>query len=114
MASLLEGGWPAVRERNRRLALAGRSLLAGLGLEPVGPAEMAGSMAAVLLPGTVDTETAVAESRRLGALLYDGHRVQVPVTVLHGSGRLMLRLSAHLHTSLDDLERLAAAVPTLL
>ncbi len=108
VGSLLDGGWAAVRDRNRRLALAGRELLIGHGMEPVGPAEMVGSMAAVVI-GRTDPGAARETANRLSALLYDEHGVQAPVTWRHGADELMLRLSAHLHTSLDDLERLAAA-----
>jgi isopenicillin-N epimerase len=113
LETLVEGGWPAIRERNRRLALAARSRLAGLGLEPAGPEEMVGSMAALRLPRSVPPESARDEARRLAARLYDEHRVQAPVTRRRGSGDLMVRFSAHLHTSLADVERLGAAVAAL-
>jgi isopenicillin-N epimerase len=110
LEELVVGGWPAIRDRNHRLALAGRERLAGLGLEPSGPEEMVGAMAALRLPRTVPPGSARDEARRLAARLYDEHRVQAAVTWRRGSGDLMVRLSAHLHTSLEDVERLAAAL----
>jgi selenocysteine lyase/cysteine desulfurase len=110
---MVEGGWPAIWDRNHRLALAGRERLAGLGLEPSGPAGMVGSMAALRLPRAVPAASARDEARRLAARLYDRHAVQAAVTWRPGSGDLMVRFSAHLHTSLDDVERLADAVAAL-
>jgi isopenicillin-N epimerase len=113
VGSLLEGGWPAIRDRNRRLALAGRAMLERLGLTAAGPEEMIGSMAALLLPGGGDPSTNPNQARLLSARLLDDHGVQAAVTWRHGSGDLMIRLSAHLHTGLDDMERLSAAVAAL-
>jgi len=113
LGGLVEGGWPAILERNHRLAAAARERLAGLGLEPSGPEEMVGSMAALRLPGTVAPEGARDEARRLIARLYDEHRVQTAVTWRRGSGDLMIRFSAHLHTTLGDAERLATAIAAL-
>jgi len=60
------GGWPAIRAANRALALAGRDRLASaLGLTPIAPDEMTGSMAALLLPGRTDEPTARALQRAL-------------------------------------------------
>ena len=47
LGGLLPGGWPAVRARNRALALAARDLLTdALGIAPPAPDEMIGSIAA--------------------------------------------------------------------
>jgi isopenicillin-N epimerase len=51
MEALLAGGWPAIRKRNRRLALAAqRDLCEALEVPPPCPSSMIGSMAAVPLP----------------------------------------------------------------
>src|SRR5439155_24967032 len=51
VGSLVEGGWPEVMRRNRRLALQARAHLAGvLGVEPPAPGSMVGSLAALPLP----------------------------------------------------------------
>ena len=48
-------GWPAVMAANHALALAGRDHLATtLGIEPIAPDAMTGSMAALILPGLSD------------------------------------------------------------
>ena len=50
-ASLLDGGWPALRDRNREVALRGRDLLCStLGIDAPAPDTMLGSMATVALP----------------------------------------------------------------
>ncbi|MBI1951592.1 MAG: aminotransferase class V-fold PLP-dependent enzyme, partial [Acidobacteria bacterium] len=51
LGGLLPGGWPALMERNRALALRGREIVGGaLGVPPPCPDEMIGSMAALPLP----------------------------------------------------------------
>ena len=109
LASLVDDGWPTIRERNRSLALAGRSLLIGIGMQPVTTEDLVGSMAALTLPHHMDLEATRDAARSLSAWLYDEHKVQVPVT-WRRSGALAVRLSAHLHTSLDDFRRVKDAV----
>ena len=51
LGSLVPGGWPALRARNRELALAGRRLLCeSLGIPEPAPVSMIGSLAAVPIP----------------------------------------------------------------
>ena len=103
--SRLGVGWPAIRRRNRSLTLAARQRFLGEGFEPVGSQDSVGSMVAVRLGHSVDPATADEEVRRLGAVMYDEYRVQMPVTVTADNGDLMVRLSVHLHTGEDDVDR---------
>ncbi len=97
----LAGGWPAFRARGHALALAMRDVLHGaLGGEPMAPATMIGTMAAVpvRLPdnpraferGLLERgwEVAIADWPRLGAVY--------------------VRVSAHVYNELGEAERLAA------
>jgi isopenicillin-N epimerase len=120
MGGLLPGGWPAVMETNRSLALAGRDLLCErLDIEPPAPDTMIGSLAAVLLPIEQD-DAAAAELQRA---LFDEDRIEVPVygwpvpaARPPGSGPrgVTVRISAQLYNTLDDVERLASALRTRL
>ena len=116
---LLAGGWPALRERNHALALAGRDLLcAALGVDPPAPNHLVGSMASIPLP---------AESRPgrvqgidlYGDPVHDhlAHRgMQAMVTPWPqrpdgGPWRRLVRISAAAYNDLGQFERLAAALP---
>jgi len=100
----LGGGWPAVRDRNRALALAARDLLAArLGATPLAPAAMTGSM--VALPVDLPPGTAPAALER--ELLAAG--IEVPIIELPASGPLV-RISAHLYNHLGEYDRLADAL----
>ena len=101
VGSLVDGGWPKIMRRNRELALRGRDLIcASLGIEKPAPDSMIGAMAALPLPGEGDPETLQ------DALLFE-HHIEVPL--MPWAGRL-LRISAHLHNTFADYEKLAAAL----
>ena len=116
-ASLLPGGWPALRARNRALALAGRDLLCEtLGIDVPVPDAMIGAMATVPLP---------VEAGPVPDGLYDDpvhaelqrHRIQValapwPRQPDGGPWRRLVRISAAPYVSLPDLELLARVLPS--
>ncbi|HXV37233.1 MAG TPA: aminotransferase class V-fold PLP-dependent enzyme, partial [Myxococcota bacterium] len=87
IGGLLAGGWTAVRERNRALAVEGRRILCeALGVEPACPEAMLGSMAAVELPASRRFPIAAHATRGpvlgrdpLHDRLLDEHRIEVPV-----------------------------------
>ena len=107
------GGWPAIRAANRALALAGRDRLASaLGLTPIAPDEMTGSMAALLLPGRTDEPTA----RALQRALLDEDDIEVPITSWpvraarspgDGPTIRLIRISAQRYNEPADFDRLA-------
>jgi len=102
VASLVSGGWPAVRARNHALALQGRALLADrLGAGTLAPDDMLGAMACVpvQLPGP-----ALAVER---GLLDAGWEVPV-IPGPRGIG--MVRISTHLYNTFDQVEGLAVAL----
>lgn len=103
MAGALPGGWPAVMDANRRLALAARDLLIErLGIDPPAPDDMIGSMAAVPLPPGDDC---------LGRDLAERHRIEVPVFPWPRTPHRLIRVSAQLHNDISQYQRLAAVLP---
>jgi isopenicillin-N epimerase len=105
-----QAGWDAVRARNNALARRGAALLAErIGTRPpadglTGEDGQAGSMRLVELPAAMTEAGARALERRL----LEEYRIVVPVTEL--GGWRWLRVSAQLYNTIDDYERLAAAL----
>jgi isopenicillin-N epimerase len=113
VASLVPGGWPEVRRRNRELALLGRDVLCeALGVPAPCPDEMIGSMAAVPLPGEWPRrERAWAlETDPLQDALLERHRVEVPISTWPSSPRRVLRISAQLYNRESEYRHLASAL----
>jgi isopenicillin-N epimerase len=105
MATLLPGGWDAVREANRALCLYARDVLCdALGVSPPAPDAMLGAMAAVPL--------ALAPSRAdaLHDALLDRHRVEVPVIPWSSPEGVFLRVSAQRHNRPAHYARLVEAL----
>ena len=117
MATLDPGGWPAIMAANRALAIAGRDLLAAaLGVEPLAPDAMTGSMAALALPGPADDVSA----QTLQRALYDSHGIQVPIIGWpvpaarapdDSPAMRLVRVSAQRYNEFADYQRLAAVLP---
>ncbi len=103
-------GGAALMARNRQLAAEATSLLASALRTEIGAVpEMAGSMGLVRLPLGLDPtrSQAVRIRQALQAV-----RVDSPVHPL--AGALWLRLSAYAYNEIDDYERLAELLPTVL
>ena len=116
MGSLVEGGWSKIMERNHRLALEGRDLLADrLKVAPPCPDSMLGSMAALPLP---DAEEDSAGNHfdlpPLQQRLFDEYRIEVPVVPWPRPPKRLLRASFQLYNGRPDVERLAVALGELL
>ena len=109
----LPGGWPAVMQRNRALALAARRLLCdALQIPPPCPDEMIGSLAAVPLPDMAAADIARI-SNGLDPLrdrLLRKHGIEVPVFPWPAPPKRLLRISAQLYNSLPQYEKLAAVL----
>jgi len=110
-------GWPGVMAGNRALALAARDRIqAALGLEPLAPNEMIGSMAALELRGV----TTDAAGEALNVSLYAGDAIEVPIagwpvpaarnTPDSNPSKVLLRISAQRYNEAADYERLAQAL----
>jgi isopenicillin-N epimerase len=131
VSRLLPGGWSAVQDANRNMAVAARRLLLdALGNElPLAPESMLGSLAAVELPAGVSPSAAEPDQTvpegatyppdPLHDVLWHGHRIEVPVYPWPHSPadgqprRRLLRVSAQVYNSLDDYERLASVLRSL-
>ncbi len=116
VGALDPGGWPGLMAANRAMALAARERLqAALGVEPIAPDELIGSMAAVRLP----TLTTDAEAAALNLALSDEHRIEVPITGWPVRGAratatdsptsVFVRVSAQRYNEPDDYDRLIEA-----
>jgi isopenicillin-N epimerase len=120
-ATLVPGGWTAIRERGHRLALEGRDLLcATLGIAPPAADRMIGSMASVPLPGGEHLggpPTDVYADPVHAALLAAGIQVAIarwPMQPGDGPWRRLVRFSCAPYTDRQDLEQLASALADVL
>ncbi|HEY3348428.1 MAG TPA: aminotransferase class V-fold PLP-dependent enzyme [Thermoanaerobaculia bacterium] len=108
LGSLVRGGWPALMERNRELALRARGiLLERLGGEASCPDRMVGSMAAVALPPPSQSSSALGLDR---VALSDRMRARGVESWFHPSpsdGAMLVRLSAQLYNAEEQYVRLA-------
>jgi isopenicillin-N epimerase len=113
IGALLPGGWPAVMQRNRALALAARQLLCdALNISPPCPDEMIGTLAAVPLPDMTLADVARISNGLdpLRERLLRQHDIEVPVFPWPEPPKRLLRISAQLYNSLPQYERLAAVL----
>jgi isopenicillin-N epimerase len=111
MGGLLPGGWPALRSRNRALALAARKLISEtLGAPLLAPESMIGSLAAIPLPDAPAGAVMDPVQEPLHRALYDRHRIQVPVFVWPRPPTRLLRVAAQAYCELPDYEKLAGAL----
>lgn len=113
MATLLPGGWKAIRARNHALAQAAREVIsAALEIAAPCPAPMLGSMAALPVPDLSRAEmTRLAQSPDpLRLRLRREFGIEVPTTPWPAPPRRLLRISAQLYNSLPQYERLAEAL----
>ncbi len=112
LGAVLPGGWPALRERNRALALAGRRVLAAvLAIAEPAPASMIGSLAALpIADGSTTPPTSPLYGDPLQDVLRERAGIEVPVLPWPAPPRRLIRISAALYNTLADYERLASAL----
>ena len=111
MASLVDGGWPEIRRRNRVLALQARDILIeALGIEKPAPDEMIGSMAAVPIPDSPYDTHSLFGNDPVQDILFDKYRIEVPVMLWPKHPKRVLRVSAQLYNEPAEYERLADAL----
>jgi isopenicillin-N epimerase len=119
---VLDGGWPALRARNRNLVLEARDLVdAALRIPAAAPDDMLGCMASI--PLALDGGAAFVQGIELygdpvhDALLRAGFQTMItpwPQRPDGGPWRRLLRLSAAAYNDRDQFERLAAVLPGVL
>lgn len=109
MGSHRAGGWPAVRDANHDLVLAGRDILLGaLGIDAPAPDSMIGSIAAMPVPPDPDPSPSIFDP--LTTALHERWSIEVPVFAWPASPQRVLRISAQQYNSIDDYRRLADAL----
>ena len=116
VGSLVEGGWPEVRRRNRDLVLQGRDLLcAALEVPAPAPDDMIGSLAAVPLPpGSGGPPTSPMYTDPLQDELLMTAGIEVPIIPWPASPHRLVRISAQLYNDVTDYEKLAEVLPRVL
>jgi isopenicillin-N epimerase len=114
MGNLLPGGWPAVMERNRQLALAARRLLCQASDQELPcPESLVGSLASIPLPAgrTAGPPKSPLYLDPLQEELMRRDRIEVPVIPWPKPPTRLLRISAQLYNCLSDYEKLVEALP---
>ena len=107
VAEMYEGGWPTIMERNRSMVLEGRALLCEkLGISPPCPDEMIATIATILLPNSGDAGIPLHDPDPLHTRLLE-LGIQVPVWSWPSPEGRYLRISAHLHNSIEQYAHLA-------
>jgi isopenicillin-N epimerase len=111
MQSLVDGGWPEIMRRNHAMALRGRDVLCNaLQIDPPAPDEMLGSMAAVPLPDGSESDAPALYGDPLQDKLLFEHGIEVPLVPWPHPPKRLLRISAQLYNTMDEYEKLAAAL----
>jgi isopenicillin-N epimerase len=106
VGGLEEGGWDGVMKHNHDLVLEGRRLIAETVAIPLpAPEEMVGSMASVVLPDATGPDP----GGELSPMMDDLFDAGFAAIVMNWPQwpRQLLRISAHLHNTVDDYSALA-------
>jgi isopenicillin-N epimerase len=116
---LLPGGWPALRERNRKLALDARALLLqSLGMPAPVPDSMIGSLVSLPLPAYQNPDQLPPDGYDpLQVALRDQYQIEIPVMPwgFHSgpTRKRSIRMSVQAYNTIDDYQRLANALVEL-
>lgn len=114
VASLMPGGWSAIRAHSREMALTARKMLNKvLEVDPVCPDSMIGSLASVALPGTHEiSDASHFYQDPLQRALIEKHRIRVPVIPWLETRQRFVRISSMLYNLPDEYEVLGRALRT--
>ena len=105
---LFAGGWEAIRQRNRSLALAARQILcSALKIEQPCPEEYIGSLAAIPIPDAPTQSVSPLYTDELQETLWHNYKIEVPVIPWPKSPKRLLRISAQLYNHVQQFETLA-------
>jgi isopenicillin-N epimerase len=115
LGELMPGGWDALRERNRALALAARRRLCDvLGVPVPCPDALVASLVAVPIPdGESVPPGSIDVFDPLQVALYEQFHVETLVAQFPARPHRVLRFSAHAYNDAADYERLTDAVAAL-
>ncbi|RAL20032.1 aminotransferase [Lujinxingia litoralis] len=116
LRALVPGGWPALYERNHRLALYGRDRLCQvLGIAPPAPDDLVGAMVSLPLPESPHPPVNFpAEVDPLQDALWRAAGIEIAVMSWPAHPGRLLRLSCQLYTTEEQLDTLADTLSTLL
>ncbi len=111
-AQLPQGGWQAVMDRNRALALQARQLLAEALAQPLPcPDEMVGAIAAIPLPQSFGPpQLSPAGIDILQDWLWEKYHIEVPIVLWANLPQKFVRISAQLYNHLDHYRYLTEAL----
>jgi isopenicillin-N epimerase len=113
IGSLVPGGWPEVRSRNRTLVLEARALLAAtLGTPLLAPESMIGSLASLSLPDAAPGASRNPYEEPLHCALLEKYGIEVPAFIWPAPPSRLLRVAAYLYNTLEDFQKLASALRT--
>jgi isopenicillin-N epimerase len=109
LETLVPGGWPALMERNRRLALQGRAMLCeALRLPPPAPDAMIGAMASVPIPDSGEPPpSSPFGTEELQQRLWQERRTEVPIMGWPRWPKRLVRISAQAYNTVEQYRRLA-------
>jgi isopenicillin-N epimerase len=114
MAHLYEGGWPAIRARNRQLVLEARQHLAlVLGVDIPTTNEMIGHLAALPIPPSDEPVSHLYGTPFQDRLLNE-FGIEVPIVPWPQTPHRLVRVSAALYNDFDDYIALGQALEELL
>jgi isopenicillin-N epimerase len=109
LGGLLPGGWQALMERNRFVALAAREMLCStLGIPEPAPRDMVAALAAVPLPDQALQPGAVFDP--LQDALFREHGIEIPIFPWPAPPKRVLRVSAQLYNSASQYQKLIDAL----
>jgi isopenicillin-N epimerase len=115
VGGLMAGGWAAVMDRNRALALRTREILSDvLGPASVAGAESVTAMTTAKLPDSRLTESGSFQNDPLMAELYERFNIRAIVFPWAPHGARYVRVSSALYNSEDDSKYFADALGSLL
>jgi isopenicillin-N epimerase len=115
MQSLLPGGWPELRQRNRTLAMEARDILCdALAMNPPCPDEMIASLASFPLPdGDGSPSTSPLYADPLQDVLLHDFGIEVPIIPWPEPPGRLIRISAQVYNERAEFERLGEALRSL-
>lgn len=116
MDNLVPGGWTAIMDRNRKLALAGREAIqTELGIGPPCPDEMIGSLVSIPLPDSELREpySSLKYLDYWQEPLIERYQIEVPVITWPEHPKRLVRISAQVYNSLPQYKTLGKALKKL-